>query len=72
MTSNYITTEPILIEPISIDLGKIIEHGESPTAIILATAIFTAVFLESLARLIKGILFVLNTTDFPNKDDSEM
>jgi hypothetical protein len=70
MTSNNITTEPVSIEPISIDLGKIIEHGESPTAIILALTVLAAVFLESLTKLINGIGLILKRTNFPNRDES--
>jgi hypothetical protein len=72
MAPNNITTEPVLIEPISIDLDKIIEHGESPTAIILAITILTAVLLDSLTKLLKVIGTILESTNSPNKDDSKM
>ena len=48
MTSNNITTEQAYIKPINSDLKQLIEHGESPTAIILTLTIFTAVLLKSL------------------------
>jgi hypothetical protein len=59
MTSNNVTTEPVLIEPITVDLKPIIEHGQSPTAIILAITIFTAVLLNSLTKLFYGFAFIL-------------
>jgi hypothetical protein len=48
MTSNNITTAQAYIEPIYSNLKQLIEHGESPSAIILTLTIFTAVLLKSL------------------------
>lgn len=52
-TSNQSVTEPIekfisiqsIITSIKIDLLKLLEYGDSPTAIILSMAIFTAILL---------------------------
>lgn len=50
MTSNNITTQPPAAQPITVDLKAIIEHGDSPTALILAITIFTSIVLESLRK----------------------
>jgi hypothetical protein len=62
MTPNNVTTEPVLT-PISVDLRQLVEHGESPTALILAIAIFTAVSLDSLTKLISGIGLILQKSN---------
>ena len=51
-TLNEQTTLPIN----SIDLKPIVEHGESPTAIILAIAFLLTVFIGSVTKLIQAIL----------------
>ena len=51
-TLNEQTTLPIN----SIDLKPIVEHGESPTAIILAIAFLLTVLLGSVTKLIQAIL----------------
>jgi hypothetical protein len=68
MTSNHSTTEPILT-PISIDLKQLVEHGESPTAIILAIAIFTAILLQSLTKLVGGVSSLLHKSNGSEKDE---
>lgn len=52
MTSNNIITERASANPTNVDLQPIIEHGESPTAVILAVTIFTTFLLSSLIKLI--------------------
>jgi hypothetical protein len=42
-----------------IDSNSIIEHGKSPTAIILAIAILLAMLFNSLAGLVRVILLLL-------------
>jgi hypothetical protein len=68
MTSNHSTTEPILT-PISVDLKQLVEHGESPTAIILVIAIFTAVLLQSLTKLVGGVSSRLHQSNGSEKDE---
>jgi hypothetical protein len=62
MTPNNVTTETVLT-PISVDLKQLVEHGEPPTALILAIAIFTAVSLDSLTKLIGGIGLILQKSN---------
>ncbi|MGB3787968.1 MAG: hypothetical protein WA949_08155 [Phormidesmis sp.] len=48
------------IPPISpIDTKPIIEHGESPTAIILAIAILISIVIGSITGLVRAILIVI-------------
>jgi hypothetical protein len=68
MTSIHSTTEPILA-PITVDLKQLVEHGESPTAIILAIAIFTAVLLQSLTKLIDGVDSLIHKLNGSKSDD---
>jgi hypothetical protein len=68
MTSTHSTTEPILT-PIAVDLKQIVEHGESPTAVILAIAIFTAVLLQSLTKLVGGVGSLLHKSNGSKSDD---
>jgi len=49
-TQNTITGQ-VSGEPIVIDVTPLVEHGDSPTAIILTLTIFTSVLLGSLAKL---------------------
>jgi hypothetical protein len=51
-TPTYQTTSPID----SIDLQPIVEHGEAPTAIILAIAFLLAILFGSITKLIQVIL----------------
>lgn len=67
MVSHNITTEKVVLEPISVDLKQIIEHGESPTAVILAITIFTGVLLGSVVKLIDGISLMLQRFDCSKK-----
>jgi hypothetical protein len=68
MTSIHSTTEPILT-PIAVDLKQLVEHGESPTAVILAIAIFTAVLLQSLTKLVGGVGLMLQKFNGSKSDD---
>lgn len=53
--SNLVTTQPV--SPIiPIDPKPIVEHGESPTAIILAIAILLAILFQSMTGLIQIIV----------------
>jgi hypothetical protein len=67
MTSIHSTTEPILT-PIAVDLKQLIEHGESPTAVILAIAIFTTVLLQSLTKLVSGVSSLLHKSNGSEKE----
>lgn len=53
------TTEPSIPPIAPIDPKQIVEHGNSPTAIILAIAILLAVFLGSMTGLVKAIALVI-------------
>ncbi len=68
MTPHNVTTEPVLT-PIAVDLKQLVEHGESPTALILAIAIFTAILLESLTKLMGGIGQLLHPSNGSKKDN---
>ncbi|MBF2088501.1 MAG: hypothetical protein IGR90_06285 [Synechococcales cyanobacterium K32_A2020_035] len=52
MNTRPIYTEQPANDPITIDMTPLIEHGDSPTAIILTLAIFVSVLLKSVARLL--------------------
>lgn len=52
MTTQNTITGQITGEPITIDVTPLVEHGNSPTAIILTLTIFTSVLLGFLAKLI--------------------
>ncbi|MCG9893441.1 MAG: hypothetical protein MH252_20500 [Thermosynechococcaceae cyanobacterium MS004] len=69
MHLSNVTTEPVFIEPIAVDLKQIIEHGESPTAVILAISVFAAVLLNSLAKLVDVIGIVLKLKNLSKKSD---
>jgi hypothetical protein len=56
------TTLPVT----SIDTQQIIEHGESPTAIILAVSILISILLYSITRLVQVVVSAtVKSTDPP-------
>lgn len=52
MNTRLIYTEQPANDLITIDMTPLIEHGDSPTAIILTLTIFVGVLLKSVARLL--------------------
>jgi hypothetical protein len=51
MTTQNTITGQASSEPSVIDVTPLVEHGNSPTAIIRTLAIFTSVLLGSIAKL---------------------
>jgi hypothetical protein len=68
MSQNQLTTTNQTIPPIApIDPTPIVEHGESPTAIILAIAILIAILLGSLTGLVRVVTLLI----LPQKKSSK-
>lgn len=60
MSQNQLTTTSQTIQSIApIDSKPIIEHGESPTAIILAIAILISILISSMTGLVRVIMIVI-------------
>jgi len=60
MSQNQLTTTSRMIPPIApIDSKPIIEHGESPTAIILAIAILISMVVGSITELVRVIVIAI-------------
>ncbi|MBW4541589.1 MAG: hypothetical protein KME43_20950 [Myxacorys chilensis ATA2-1-KO14] len=60
MSQNQLTTANQSIPPISpIDPTLIIEHGESPTAIILSIAILISILVGSITGLVRVVMLMI-------------
>lgn len=53
------TTTSQAISSTPVDITEIVEHGESPTAIILAIAILIAVLVGSMTKLVQVIVVLI-------------
>lgn len=59
MSPELTITSPTIPSIAPIDPTPIVEHGESPTAIILAIAILIAILLGSLTKLVRVVVILI-------------